>query len=191
MDLLYHIFMLYSILCNRKIRYTEGDEIMEIERKWLVTGWPQGLTVTEEFRMRQGYVSVRPTVRIREEALAGGPTQYILCFKSGGGLAREEVETPLPREVFENVEHKIIGDKRPLIGKTRRSYALPDGLTLEVNLVDEGQPGEFMYAEVEFATVEQANAWQPATCGLAGYLTREVTNEPGQSMGAYWLATRG
>lgn len=164
---------------------------MEIERKWLVTGWPQGLTLTEEFRMRQGYVSVRPTVRIREETLVGGATHYILCFKSGGGLAREEVETPLPREVFADVEHKIIGDKRPLIGKVRRSYALPDGLTLEVNLVDEGQPGEFMYAEVEFATVEQANAWQAAECGLSGYLTREVTDEPGQSMGAYWLATRG
>ena len=29
---------------------------------------------------------------------------------------------------------------RPLIGKIRRSYALPDGLVLEVNHVDEGQP---------------------------------------------------
>ena len=164
---------------------------MEIERKWLVNGWPQGLQPVEEYRMRQGYVSVRPTVRIREEALAGGATQYILCFKSEGGLAREEVETPLPREVFEQLEQKIIGAARPLIGKLRRSYPLPGGLLLEVNLVDEGQPGQFMYAEVEFATVQQAQQWQPQQCGLAEYLTREVTNEPGQSMGAYWRVTRG
>lgn len=164
---------------------------MEIERKWLVNGWPQGLAMVEQFRMRQGYVSVRPTVRIREEALEGGETQYILCFKSGGGLAREEVETPLPQEIFEQIEHKIIGNTKPLIVKTRRSYALPGGLVLEVNLVDEGQPGQFMYAEVEFATVAQAHLWQPADHGLAEYLNHEVTSEPGQSMGAYWLATRG
>ena len=60
---------------------------MEIERKWMVTGWPEGLPLEEEFTMRQGYISVQPTVRIREEALTGGSTDYILCFKSAGGLA--------------------------------------------------------------------------------------------------------
>ena len=47
---------------------------MEIERKWMVTGWPEGLPLEEEFTMRQGYISVQPTVRIREEALTGGST---------------------------------------------------------------------------------------------------------------------
>ena len=56
---------------------------MEIERKWMVKGWPEGLSLREEFAMRQGYISVRPTVRIRKEALTGGETKYILCFKSG------------------------------------------------------------------------------------------------------------
>ena len=51
---------------------------MEIERKWMVTGWPEGLPLEEEFTMRQGYISVQPTVRIREEALTGGSTDYIL-----------------------------------------------------------------------------------------------------------------
>mgnify|MGYP000018479024 CR=1 FL=1 len=51
---------------------------MEIERKWMVNGWPEGLAMEEEFAMRQGYISVRPTVRIREEALAGGRTDYVL-----------------------------------------------------------------------------------------------------------------
>ena len=44
---------------------------MEIERKWMVTGWPEGLTQTSDYQMDQGYVSVRPTVRIRREALQG------------------------------------------------------------------------------------------------------------------------
>ena len=73
---------------------------MEIERKWMVKGWPEGLPLREEFAMRQGYISVRPTVRIREEALTGGRTDYILCFKSGGGLAREEIERSIDKELM-------------------------------------------------------------------------------------------
>ena len=82
---------------------------MEIERKWMVKGWPEGLPLREEFAMRQGYISVRPTVRIREEALTGGRTDYILCFKSGGGLAREEIERSIDKELFDDLEYKIIG----------------------------------------------------------------------------------
>lgn len=162
---------------------------MEIERKWMVKGWPQTLPLKEEFTMRQGYISVHPTVRIREEALTGGRTDYILCFKSAGGLAREEIERSIDRELFWELEQKIIA--KPLIKKIRRSYLLPDGSVLEVNHVDEGLPTEFWYAEVEFETVEQARAWQPSACGMDEYLNEEVTDQPGQSMGAYWAATRG
>ena len=137
---------------------------MEIERKWMVNGWPEGLPLKEEFAMRQGYISVRPTVRIREEALTGGKTHYVLCFKSGGGLAREEIERDIDPALFNDLETKIIG--RPLIPKLRRSYLLPDGAVLEVNHVDEGQPTEFWYAEVEYPTVEAARSWQPAAVGL-------------------------
>ena len=111
---------------------------MEIERKWMVTGWPQGLPLEEEFTMRQGYISVQPTVRIREEALTGGSTDYILCFKSAGGLAREEIEHSIDKDLIVQLEEKIIG--KPLIKKVRRSYRLPDGAVLEVNHVDEGLP---------------------------------------------------
>jgi CYTH domain-containing protein len=162
---------------------------MEIERKWMVNGWPEGLPPAEEFAMRQGYISVRPTVRIREEALQGGKTEYILCFKSAGGLVREEIERPIDKALFDELERKIIA--KPLIPKIRRSYTLPDGNTREVNHVDEGQATEFWYAEVEFGTEAAARAWQPAACGLAAYLADEVTDQPGQSMGAYWEATRG
>ena len=167
---------------------------MEIERKWMVNGWPEGenlpaLPLKEEFAMRQGYISVRPTVRIREEALKGGETAYILCFKSGRGPDREEIEREIDRELFTQLEEKMIG--KPLIGKLRRSYQLPDGMVLEVNHVDEGQPTEFWYAEVEYPTVEAALAWQPESCGLGDYLKDEVTNQPGQSMGEYWVETRG
>ena len=112
---------------------------MEIERKWMVEGWPAGLPLVEEYAMRQGYISVRPTVRIREEARTGGETAWVLCFKSAGGLAREEIERPIDKELFDDLAGRII--TRPLIEKVRRTYLLPDGSHLEVNHVDAGQPG--------------------------------------------------
>ena len=165
---------------------------MEIERKWMVSGWPPeelGLPLLYEQRMRQGYISVRPTVRIREEATAGGSTQYVLCFKSGAGLVRKEIEMNIPGDKFLELED-LIG--LPLIPKLRRTYALPDGLKLEVNHVDEGLPTEFWYAEIEYASEEQAKGWDAAFVSpvLADYLNDDVTQQPGQTMGAYWIVTR-
>lgn len=161
---------------------------MEIERKWLTDGWPQGLEEQRCILMRQGYITTRPTVRIRSEA-SGDVTEYVLCFKGAAGpdgLAREEIETNIDLELFAKLE-AFVG--RPLIEKEQRRYALPGGLTLEVNQVDRGQPGEFFYAEVEFPTKEAALAWQPGELGE--YLSDEVTGKPGQSMAAYWTETRG
>ena len=64
---------------------------MEIERKWMVKGWPQGLPLQAEYEMEQGYLSVKPTVRIRRESKQGGETTYILCFKGKGRLSRQEL----------------------------------------------------------------------------------------------------
>ena len=161
---------------------------MEIERKWLVKDWPRGLESVRTLKMRQGYIALRPTVRIREEADEAG-VEYILCFKGKagpGGLSRTEIETPIDKDLFRQLE-ELIG--KPLIEKEQRRYPLADGLTLEVNRVDAGSPGEFFYAEVEFPTREAALAWEPDK--WSGYLSREVTGQPGQSMAAYWLATRG
>ena len=36
-----------------------------------------------------------------------------------------------------------------------------------------------------------ALSWQPAQAGLEEYLRDEVTGQPGQSMGEYWMETRG
>ena len=165
---------------------------MEIERKWMVTGWPSeqlGLQMLYEQSMRQGYVSVRPTVRIREEAMTGGNIEYVLCFKSGAGLVRKEIELDITKEKFLELED-LIG--LPLIPKVRRTYALPDGLKLEVNHVDEGLPTEFWYAEIEYSTVSQAKEWDASKISplLAEYLDDDVTEQPGQTMGAYWITTR-
>lgn len=165
---------------------------MEIERKWMVNGWPSQslqLPLLFEQSMRQGYISVHPTVRIREEAMKDGDTVYVLCFKSAGGLSRKEIEINIEPDKFKALED-LIG--LPLIPKVRRTYLLPDGLHLEVNHVDEGLPTEFWYAEVEYLSEDQAEKWDPAALlpALSRYLSDDVTGQPGQTMGAYWELTR-
>lgn len=163
---------------------------MEIERKWMVEGWPGELPLLETHRMDQGYISVRPTVRIRREALQGGDTELILCFKgapSADGLARQEIETRIDEELFGKLE-ALIG--KPLIQKVRRTYLLPDGNRLEVNSVDEGMPTAFWYAEIEFKSEKEAREWKAETAGLRDYLSEECTGKPGSSMGSYWEKTR-
>ena len=159
---------------------------MEIERKWLTRGWPQGQP-DRVIEMEQGYISVSPTVRIRSHRETGKADRYVLCFKSKGGLVRQEIETDIDKALFDQLRD-FIG--KPLVKKVQRRYNLPGGLVLEANQVDPGQPTAFFYAEVEFASEADALAWQPVQ-GLAGYLQNEVTDQPGESMGAYWLRTRG
>lgn len=164
---------------------------MEIERKWDVTGWPQAdLPLLLEQSMRQGYISLRPTVRIREEAAKGGETKYILCVKSvsrDGGLSRKEIEIEIPEQKFAELED-LIG--LPLIPKVRRTYQLPDGHHLEVNHVDQGLKTEFWYAEIEYGSAAEARAWDASTVGLGEYLAEDVTGQKGSTMGEYWEMTR-
>ena len=175
---------------------------MEIERKWMVSGWPEDvakdvpLTLLYTELQEQGYLHADiPIVRIRREERVEHPAccaqpsiQYVLCFKSAGRLAREEIELAVPEDKFQELK-TMIG--KPMIEKIRRGYALPDGHTLEVNLVDRGLPSQFWYVEVEFGSIEEANAWNPATFGLGEYLNDDVTELPGQSMSAYWSVARG
>ena len=155
---------------------------MEIERRWKIAGFPENLPLLRQAHMRQGYIATAPVVRIRTDG-----ARCVLCFKGKGTLAREEIETDIDAETFRRLE-AFIG--KPLVSKDYRVYALPDGRRLEVSLVDAGRPTAFFYAEVEFPTVEAARSWRPEAVGLAAYLNDDVTDQPGQSMGAYWEQTR-
>ena len=152
---------------------------MEIERRWKIAGFPDNLPLLRQAHMRQGYIATAPVVRIRTDG-----ARCVLCFKGKGTLAREEIETDIDAETFRRLE-AFIG--KPLVSKDYRVYALPDGRRLEVSLVDEDLPTCFFYAEVEFDTVEQAQAYvPPADIGLQ----EEMTEDRGFSMSAYWKRTR-
>ena len=148
---------------------------MEIERKFKLIEFPN-LPEVAFLDQWQGYLATAPEVRIRrtENHTAGAET-YILCIKSVGDLVRHEVETEITREQFEELASML---DYPLIHKELHAYRLPDGHVMECSRVDDGA---FSYAEVEFASVEEANAWTPPE-----WLGREMTYEKGFKMRQYW-----
>lgn len=151
---------------------------VEIERKWLMECYPDLPHIAEVVQW-QAYLSLQPvTVRIRSVE-SGEKKEYWLTIKGKGGLKRTEVEMKLDEERFSALSQLV---ETPSAVKRLRTYALPNNHILECSLVDEGEPTAFYYAEVEFSTEEEANAFIPPD-----YLGREVTGQPGYTMAAYCI----
>ena len=94
---------------------------MEIERKFLIGGFPAGLPLLEQAVMEQGYLCTDPVVRIRSKE-SGGRTGYRLCFKGKGKLVRQETELDLTAGQFAELKNLL---PAPLVRKEYRVYGLP------------------------------------------------------------------
>lgn len=152
----------------------DNDCPLEIERKWLVKGFPD-LPVDTESHVEQCYIAFEPnTVRLRLLRRGDGGEHYTLTVKSAGTLVRSEAEVEISPEQYETLRKLCAA---PPATKRYRTYTLPGGERLEVSLVDEGEAGAFYYAEVEFGSAEAAAAFVPPA-----FLGREVTEEPGWTM---------
>ena len=125
---------------------------MEIERKYLVKQLPENLEGYEQKRISQGYLCTNPVVRIRRSN-----EEYFLTYKSQGLMAREEYEMPLTAEAFEHMLPKIDGI---LIDKIRYLIPLDEKHTAELD-VFQGTLAPLRLVEVEFESIEEANAFVP------------------------------
>lgn len=157
---------------------------MEIERKFLLNKLPD-IEPIKHITILQGYISTNPEVRIRSyEILSGenvGYKDYKLTIKGTGDLLREEIETYVTQDFFENVSQFI---DKPLIYKDYRKYEI-DGYILECSIVDPGKPTEFCYGEVEFDTVDDANNYKfPFEDSI------DITYDKSYKMKNYWVKTR-
>ncbi len=154
---------------------------MEIERQFLIDAFPD---LPELYRAQvcQGYLSTAPVVRIRRFAYPDGSDKYEMTVKGKGTLVRAEVNIPITAEQYNEMAGLL---KRAPIRKDYRVYPLEGGLKLECSIVDSGTETGFMYAEVEFDSVEAANAFVPPS-----YLGREVTENRDFSMSNYWIKGR-
>ena len=148
---------------------------MEVERKFLVSDPPDLDEATAE-EIDQGYLAIgtEEEVRLRRKG-----EKLLLTAKRGSGLTRDEAETQLDREDFEQLWTLTEGKRLH-----KRRYAIPAGdRTIELD-VYAGDLEGLVVAEIEFPSEKAARAFDPPA-----WLGSEVTGDT-----AYLnetLATRG
>lgn len=127
---------------------------MEIERKFAVVKIPNDLEKYEREEIEQGYLCIKPTVRIRKSN-----DEYTLNYKwKQKGLEEKvaiqniEYTMPLTQENYEILLKKI---ENNLIIKDRYKIPIKDGLTVELD-VFHGHLEGLVFAEVEFPDIESA-----------------------------------
>lgn len=136
---------------------------MEIERKFTIKELPKNLNDYPCLHIEQGYLNTAPVVRIRKQN-----DDYILTYKGKGMLVREEYNLPLTKEAYEHLKPKCDGN---IISKKR--YQIPyRNFTIELDVFDPPFAPLIM-AEVEFDSVETANAFQQPD-----WFLEDVTNNP-------------
>lgn len=101
--------------------------------------------------IEQGYLSVKPVVRIRKK-----DDKYILTYKGSGLLAHEEIEASLTEDAYYHLLKKI--DGMPI---TKRRYLIPlNPYTVELDVFSGHMDGLIM-AEVEFPSIKEAEDFVP------------------------------
>lgn len=155
---------------------------MEIERKFTIRRLPENLDSYTCLHMEQAYLCTDPVVRIRREN-----DRYYLTYKGKGLLAREEANLPLHAEAYAHLLKKadglVIQKDRYLIPIKNPSFdtavlakagmeKLPSDLRLTIELDIFQNPSGLILAEVEFPSVELANAYQ-----MPDWFAKDVTND--------------
>lgn len=127
---------------------------MEIERKFAVVKIPENLEKYEKEEIEQGYLCIKPTVRIRKSN-----DEYTLNYKwKQKGLEEKvaiqniEYTMPLTEANYNILLNKI---ENYLIKKDRYKIPINDGLTVELDVFHGNLEG-LVFAEVEFPNLEVA-----------------------------------
>lgn len=136
---------------------------MEIERKFTVKKLPQNLADYPFHLIEQAYLNTDPVIRIRRQ-----DEEYYMTYKEKGLLARKEYNLPLNRTSYEHLKEKADGN---LIAKRRYLIPCPP-YTIELDIF-EPPFAPLIIAEVEFPSIDEANAFQPPA-----WFDRDVTQDP-------------
>ena len=131
---------------------------MEIERKFLINELPKDLESYEKIEIEQGYISNKPTIRIRkadEKYLLTVKTKFGVSKEEGGPIVNNEHEFEITEKEYYHLKAKL---KRDTLKKTRYLIPLGGGLVAEVDVFKERFEG-LVFAEVEFPSLEAADSF--------------------------------
>lgn len=130
---------------------------MEIEKKYLVKKIPFKLENLEREEIEQGYLCIKPTVRIRKSN-----DEYFLNYKwknksinDDNAIHNIEYEMPLTKENYEHLLSKV--DDYMII-KTRYIIPLEDGHKVELDVFGGNLKG-LIFAEIEFKDDKDVEAF--------------------------------
>ena len=129
---------------------------MEIERKFLVNKMPEELENYKKIEIEQGYISTKPTIRIRKangKHILTVKSKFGVCKNEGDPIVNNEHELEITEKEYERLKEKL--DNEVLV-KTRYLIPLEDGLIAELD-VFKGRLLGLVFAEVEFPSLEVAN----------------------------------
>lgn len=156
--------------------------MLEIERKFLMDGFPIGLDLISEVDIEQGYVSIDPEVRIRKAVdKHTGCEEFRITIKGDGDLVRNELETNISSDFYYDVIDFLDVN---MIRKDYKKYKL-GCWKFEVACVDPGTDRSFFYGEIEFPTEQDAKDFV-----VPSYFGREITFNDDYKMKNYWKRTR-
>ncbi len=136
---------------------------MEIERKFTVNQIPEHLEQYPCLILEQAYLNTAPVVRVRREN-----DNFYLTYKGKGFLAREEYNLLLDENSYYHLREKADG---LIISKKRYLIPYNDKLTIELD-VFEAPLAPLVLAEVEFESIEEANAFVPPS-----WFEKDVTED--------------
>ncbi|QST02186.1 hypothetical protein IMZ31_22295 (plasmid) [Pontibacillus sp. ALD_SL1] len=140
----------------------------EIERKFLVKRVPNG--VMKETIIHQTYLAIGDEeIRIRKKISDEAET-HTLTIKKGAGLVREELETKITNETYEQL--RVSSSSFPLIKKRKvlNFHSNGNSYTAEIDLY---QKFDFVTVEIEFPDEEAANAFKKPN-----WIGDEITGYP-------------
>jgi adenylate cyclase len=136
---------------------------MEVERKFLVPVAPD-LDAAAGDEIEQGYLAIGSDGEVRVRRMG---EMLLLTAKRGAGLSRQEAEVELDRAGFDELWSLTEGRRL-----RKRRHVMPHGeLRIEID-VYAGDLEGLVVAEIEFASEEDANAFDPP-----GWLGEEVTGD--------------
>ena len=136
---------------------------MEIERKFTVKALPENLDSYPFHLIEQAYLNTDPVLRIRRQ-----DDKYYLTYKGKGLMAREEYNLPLNQSSYEHLLPKADG-----ICISKKRYLIPwDPYTIELDVFEKSL-APLIIAEVEFPSIEEANAFTPPD-----WFDQDVTKDP-------------